>query len=85
MKEFLAILEYIVEQEDEATKVIEEGKKAVRRFAPLLQNILEDFLNYAIDSHIKSVKRIESQGFDREDAINIWTGVKRNFEKMGRK
>ena len=68
IKEFI---ESIIADAEEIKPIIRNAIKAVDEYLPEIQPSIERIQDYAVDSACRMVERAESQGFEREEAIEI--------------
>lgn len=78
------IVEVIVGGAEEIKPVIRNAVKAVDEYLPEIQPSIERLQDYAVDSADRMVKRLETKGFKRHEAIKIFgslIGAARNNSK----
>lgn len=82
MKEYLKLMDEIVEHQEPIRELITTTKIVLRSFAPEVKDILEEFLDYVVDCNARCIKRlVEKHEFTREEAINIVGNISKQINK----
>lgn len=83
--EFLEIANFITESQEEIKPMIAQVVEAVNGILPEIKPQIERLQDYAVDIHLRAIKRIEDAGFSRSDAIQIAGNMNARLKRLGGK
>lgn len=84
-KEDIAAIVEIVGEAESLRPVVKEFVKAVKSFAPELDELVGGLLTWGVKKRIESIRLYEKEGFTREEAIYLtmdtWYAIKNNLNR----